>query len=391
MTMRLAVLGICALLCAGIAAFFISAHGSEAATIGKDVHDFKELSKRFESLADEKGGEYAFYILGIAQLPPNTDLHLLGHVVGDKLYEQSGVDGIAICTQDFRNACSHSIVIGALNDFGSAALPMIRDACKSAPGGPGAYTMCFHGLGHGVLAYYGYSMPETIEYCKQTGTPEYMQREYIECVGGSIMEIIGGGGHDPDVWARQRAKYLSPDDATGLCLGTLMPDDVREICLVYITPYLFEAAGLNLGNPNPAGFPKAFSYCDAIPKDDTALKRACYGGFGKEFVPMAGSRDIRKVDAFNDNQFSRAISWCRMSGNDEGTAYCISEAVGSVFWGGENNPEASFRFCGLVQSGNERDACYERLAGDIQSYVMGPKRSQLCSRVPEKQRILCSL
>jgi hypothetical protein len=117
----------------------------EADSIGKNVSSFQKLSDRFTSLAQAKGGVYAFDVLKIASLPPNTDLHLLGHVVGDILYKQKGVAGMLDCTQDFRNACSHAIVIGTLNEFGpSKGLSLIHDACAKAPGGSGAYTMCYH-------------------------------------------------------------------------------------------------------------------------------------------------------------------------------------------------------------------------------------------------------
>lgn len=361
---------------------------SEAYSIGKNVRDFNELSTRFENLSQDKGAPYAFEVLRIAELPPNTDLHLLGHVVGDQLYEQQGVSGIALCTQDFRNACSHSIVIGALGEFGSEALPLIRDACTQAPGGSGAYTMCFHGLGHGVFAYHRYSLPETVAFCTTTGTEEYKYREYVECVGGAVMELIGGGGHDPEAWFEARVEYLSAGDPTRLCLSDLIPADAREICFTYLTPYLFETAGMNLGNPHPRYFSKAFSYCEAIPVSEERLREACFGGFGKEFIPMAGDKDIRNVDAFTDAQFNKAISWCGEGPHAEARAACISEAVGSVFWGGENNPEASFRFCALVPE-DESPVCYARLSGDIRSYTDGDVRAQLCSRIPVAQRNLC--
>ena len=118
---------------------------SEVSQIGQNVRSFKELSDRFVELASKKGAVYAYEILKQANLPQGTDFHLLGHVVGDELYKQKGVGAIADCTQDFRNACSHTIVIGALNEFGGEkALSLIRDACIKAPGGSGAYTMCYH-------------------------------------------------------------------------------------------------------------------------------------------------------------------------------------------------------------------------------------------------------
>lgn len=365
---------------------------SEATTIGVGVRDFKELSDRFAKLAQDKGAEYAFQILGRAELPPQTDLHLLGHIVGDELYKQEGVDGIAICTQDFRNACSHSIVIGTLNEYGGEpALEMIRDACKKAPGGGGAYTMCYHGLGHGVFAFYGYDLEPTIDFCKKTGTEAYHDREYIECAGGAVMELMGGGGHDREKWLASREKYLREDDPLSPCLDGVVPDDIRELCLIYLTPQLWELADIDLGRPNPALFSDAFAMCDAIPTSRQNLRDACFGGFGKEFVPLAGARDIRGINSFTDEEFGRAIEWCTYAKAPDGIDSCVSEGVASVFWGGENDPEASFRFCALAEKAGYADACYKRLASDVSSYTAGQRRAQLCERIPSAQRGMCGL
>ena len=112
-----------------------------------------------------------------ASVPSGTDMHLLGHVVGDILYAQEGLKGIKTCTHDFRNACSHTIVVGLFSEQGEVALPKIAETCYQAPGGSGAYTMCFHGLGHGVLAYTGYDLTKAAQLCQKTGTTGYNYRE----------------------------------------------------------------------------------------------------------------------------------------------------------------------------------------------------------------------
>ena len=357
---------------------------SEARTIGMNVASFEDLSDRFRTLAQGKGGAYAFSVLGMAPLPPQTDLHLLGHVVGDELYTQEGIDGIRLCTPDFRNACSHSIVIGALAEFGDDGLPKIRDACRDAPGGSGAYTMCFHGLGHGVLAGYGYEIAPTIDFCERTGTDAYGDQEYIECFGGAVMELVGGGGHDRALWEAAREQYLTSPLA--LCTSSEIPDELREVCLVYITPEIWSSVGIELARPQEDLFADAFLYCDTLPADAHALRRACYGGFGKEFVPLAGARDIRDINAFTDEEFTRAIRWCGFAGNEDGVAWCVSEALDSIFWGGENDPDAAFRFCGLVNEtlgAAPTDTCYEQLASNIGFYITDiPLRSALCERIP---------
>src|SRR3989344_9334659 len=352
----------------------------EATAIGGGVENFAQLSDRFQSLAREKDALYAYEILRRAILPPNTDLHLLGHVVGDELYKQKGVSGIADCTQEFRNACSHTIVIGALNEFGSEkALALIRDACEKAPGRSGAYTMCHHGLGHGVFAFYDYDLAKTVAFCKKTGTAAYQDREYIECVGGAVMELMGGGGHDREKWLAAREQYLPADKPLAPCMSGVIPDEAKEICLTYIPPRLWELSGIDLGTPDAMLFPAAFDFCDVIPREQTSLREACFGGFGKDFVAIAGHRDIRHVDRFTDEEYVRAIEWCALARSPEGREACVAEAVASVFWGGENDPEASFRFCALVSDKLSRSACYERLSAAIGSYIHDEgTRNALC-------------
>jgi len=380
-----------AVLCVATVTGTYSAAGAlypEAQTIAARVSSFDELSERFVALAQKKGGAYAYEVLGRAPLPQGTDLHLLGHAVGEELYEQEGIEGIALCTQDFRNACSHTIVIGALGEYGESALPLIRESCKKAPGGAGAYTMCYHGLGHGVFAYYGYDLVQTAAFCKKTGTPEYHDQEYVECLGGAIMELMGGGGHDPALWQSARERYLS-EDPLSPCMSSEVPEALKSICLMYLTPRLFELAGADLANPDPALFPKAFSYCDALPALRGDLRNACYGSFGKEFLPLAGGRDIRKVDQFSDEVYKKVIGWCALAPAGDAAHACLKEALNSLFWGGENDPQASFRFCALAPGEVERAACYSALGLNIRQYTSGAERERLCGALPQLAREAC--
>jgi len=364
---------------------------AEASTIGQGVATFKELTDRFATLANEKGAVYAFEVLRQATLPPDTDLHLLGHTVGDILYTQKGVAGIADCTQDFRNACSHAVVIGALNEFGpsDSTLKQIDDACKQAPGGSGAYTMCYHGLGHGVFAYFGYDLQKTDAFCKRMGTAKYGYQQYTQCVGGAIMELMGGGGHDHDAWLAAREKYLTGDPLAP-CDTTLITQSAKGFCYIYLTPQLFQAAGAELARPDPATFPKAFSFCDVIPKSQKSNRDSCFGGFGKEFIPLAGDRDIRRVALFSDQAYATAASWCDLSGPQDGKESCIAQEVESVFWGGENDPAASFRFCSLVPGGLQ-SACYRRIAFDIKRYLPEAAQTQWCNKLAPTYQDGCAL
>lgn len=376
---------------AASAAFFLwnaaSADYAEAQTIASGAKDFKELSDRFQSLAEDKGGAYAYEVLKRAPIPPNTDLHLLGHIVGDELYEQQGFEGMSICTPDFRNACSHTIVVGALVEFGEGILPKIRDACRKAPGGSGAYTMCFHGFGHGVFAYYEYDIPKTVAYCKQAGTKEYNNREYIECVGGMVMELTGGGGHDPDGLARAQEQYLTASLAP--CMSDLIPEEAKSICLTYLTPRIWKSVGIDLGRPDPEKFGEAFKACDAIPTTKQQLRDACMGGFGKEFTVLAAARDVRDMRLMSDAQLSTVWDWCMKAPRSDGQNACRVQAFSSLYWGGENDPELSVRFCSLAPEA-QRTPCFAQLFSESKFYLRdAAAKANICSIVPEDQKAAC--
>ena len=351
--------------------------------------DFPAYASYFQKLAKEKGAVYAFEVLKRAQIAPNTDLHLLGHVVGDELYRQKGIDGIRDCTNDFRNACSHSIVVGTLLSHGEGALSDIATACRQAPGGKGAYTMCFHGLGHGILAYFEYELLPTIKFCQKVGTREYNNREYIECVGGAIMETISGGGHDQAAWARVTPKYFKVSDPLYPCDAEFMPTIVKPNCYTYLTPHLFQSAGADMGHPTPQDFENAFRFCDAISKGEENRSR-CFGGFGKEFVVLAQNRDIRKIEDMTNEQLRIVGDWCVLANDEKGTLDCDIDAVQSLYWGGENNPDAALRFCGVLQDGARQEGCFSELTGAVLFYVDNKDyRTKLCDKYPDKYKNDC--
>lgn len=360
----------------------------EIALIESKDWSFETLKIYFQDLSDQKGADYAFEVLKLAPLPPNIDLHLLGHVVGDKLYQQKGIGGISLCTQDLRNACSHSIVVGYFLEKGEAGLRDIAQTCRNAPGGVGAYTMCFHGLGHGILAYKDYNLEEAVKICNKTGTDKYRNREAIECIGGAIMEIIGGGGHNRELWKKQNKNYLSSTDPLFPCNSEFMPENARNQCLNYLTPHLFILAEADLGYPESEDIEAAFQYC--LRADKKEQQNACFGGFGKEFVVLAQNRDVRKIDQMQSGQLLQVYEWCELANNEEGIKYCLEQAINSLFWGGENNPQVSIDFCGVIPNSTHQTDCYSNLFANIKTYIKNSSKQRgICQKLPESALTKC--
>ena len=349
--------------------------------------DFTHVRAFFVDLAKADGGVYAFEILKRANLPPNTDLHLLGHAVGDELYKQEGLDGMQYCTHDFRNACSHSIVVGALLAEGLSVFDKVNAECKKAPGGPGAYTMCFHGFGHGVLAYTDYELPEAVKLCGKVGTQAYGNEEQAQCIGGIVMEM-NQGVHDPVVWAQKKDKYLTHDNPLRICKSDYMPENAKVLCYSYITPYIFDAAGAVNGNPTPDIYKKSFAYCDTVEND--AQRQSCYGGLGKEFIVLSQDRDIRRMEDTPDDKLKLSASWCMLAERVEAQTACLGSILDSLYWGGENDPAVSIRYCSLLATGEPKNACFAHLFQITTYYQKDLEvRKTICNGVPGEYKEKC--
>jgi len=354
--------------------------------------NFDELKNMFQDLAQQKTARYAFQVLKRVSVGQNIDMHLLGHVVGDELYKQEGGNGMTVCDNDFRNACSHAIVVGLFADEGEAALSKIVEACRKAPGGKGAYTMCFHGLGHGILSSVGYKPEAAARLCEKAGTTERSSSETTECIGGMVMEIVGGGFHDRQLWEKERSRALVKNAPLALCRQAYIPTASRFMCYEYITPYLFEAVGADTGSPTEENFAKAFRFCDSVPKSEAANRDACFGGFGKEFVGLVQSRDIRQSSANSipDVSLKQIYQWCLLAKITDGQAACVVHAVNSLYWGGENERKTPVRFCAQNEEDYLRGTCYTNLTTAVSYYISDSSyRTEYCSEIPEEFRGDC--
>lgn len=364
---------------------------NEIAFLRGKTYSLKEYSNYFTTLAKEKGAVYAYNVLTVAPIAPNIDLHLLGHFASDMIYREKGIEGMAYCTEDFRNACSHSIVIGAFIEQGDATLASVAGICKKAPGGNNAYGMCFHGFGHGVLAAKDYDLEKAITACRNIKTEPNSHLEYSECAGGAVMEIIGGGFfHNKMVWEIASKKYTRKDDPLYPCSGSIVPDDIKQICYVYLTPRLFEFAGKKGIDNNEASFQKAFTYCNKIPITQPGNRQACYGGFGKEFAVFAKHNDIRKSYRMTNDELQKIYDWCLLADNEEGKKHCIVYGMQSLYWGGDYYKEAPIEFCELIPKQKHKDLCFQEFIALVNATKKDTQyKTDVCNQIPSSYEKTC--
>ncbi len=361
---------------------------SELAYLRSANSSQKDVEHFFEVVAKEKGGVYAYDLLRQAPFL-NVDTHEVGHVIGDVLYKQKGIQGIHYCTHEFRNACSHSIVIHFFIEHGEAGVSQAIAACQNIPGF-GNYLQCFHALGHGMLASQGYDLPKTAAFCTTVGTPEFDYKETKECIGGTIMELIGGGAHDPDLWKKKRAQYVTVTDPLRPCSDDFIPAIAKKRCYVYLTPHLFWSAGLRAFDP-AINFSTAFSFCSKLSTTDLASRSGCYGGFGKEFLSFIQQGDVRKSGHESDADLAQLHTWCGQAGTIEGTTSCVINTLESLYWDGKNSHLTAINFCELSAHPVTRSACFLNIIALTFTYVTD--RAQLervCADIPDDFKKECN-
>lgn len=357
----------------------------------------KEYVQHFESIASEKGSLYAFELLRNTQMPHGVNIHSVGHGIGRIHYEQQGISGIRDCTEEFRSACAHQIVIGALVDFGLPSLSEVVSACELAKGGPGAKAMCFHGIGHGLLAYLQYDYQKAVEICSTLSPVAHPSASLSyaarftdpsgECVSGALMELTQG---EHDVRLRQSVeKYYLPKDNTFFpCTADFVPDVLRHVCLLSITEHLFSRLDVPDGTKPEDVISEAMEYCALL--SGAGERASCYGGFGKQFVFYSTSEYAGNMGAVPNSEYLLIHTRCQIPQDPDGRRSCRRVALDSLFWAGHNDLRSAVSFCSLSKEA-EVSECYSDLKAlgkyflDVEDYV------RLCSLFPPQFRKSCEV
>ncbi len=384
-------LGLLLFVASGYWLFFTSGHifTSQSATADSSLaqHNkyfatnpsFGELVIYFQDLSHEIGADKAFDVLIYGDLPSDVDTHLVGHAVGDILYEQKGLLGMSDCDSNLGYACTHSIVIQALLQQGPSVFDEINEICESMEVA-GSYPLCFHGFGHGVLAYADYELPDAIEFCGKVGTEKYQSYEEVECLGGAIMEMKEGF-HNPDLWEERGTKYLSDENPLLMCQSDYMPEEYKRMCYIYITPFIFDTVS-GVGWPDPNKFAEAMSYCDVL--DDPKHRDGCFGGFGKEYITLVHGRDVRLIEETTPKQHQTINEWCALASDMAGVRSCVRNAMYSTYKAGAIDHNVTVSLCNEAVNDEVRNDCLKSFIYNASSHHPNNEyANQFCLDMPE--------
>lgn len=311
----------------------------------------QDLAKVMAKLiADSGGGEI-------------VDCHQEAHLVGRRAYELFGASvfrqGNSLCHSGFY----HGAMEGFLAQKGTANLSQnIKNLCQQFSTSFGNFE-CLHGVGHGVLAFTNYDIPESIKICQKL----WNIHSQSSCYGGMFMEnivVAEGNGARPS----HETKWVSSDPHFP-CNGIDQDFEVQSQCYYMQTSRMLNLFGHDYG--------KIIDQCLVAPNK---MIGPCFQSLGRDIAgqSLRSGEKIYKV--------------CQMV---PGLYFdlCLSGGLNVVidFWG-ESLWDQAVNLCKLVEATESKKYCYTVYSSRLKG-LYGSDRGKIeahCQLSEENFREICS-
>lgn len=264
----------------------------------------------------------------------HQEAHNIGRI-GYKIYKERA---FGECNASCHSGCYHGAMEIFLNEQGTEKLAENIDRiCKSFSTSFGVFE-CLHGVGHGVLAYVDYDLPEALKECQKLGG--VFSRD--SCYGGVFMENILTGqglgasesGHD--------TTWVNKTDLHYPCNAIDQDASVQHQCYLMQTSWMLTFSNYD--------FDKVAAECAKAP---ASLIPVCFKSFGRD---AAGHtlRNPEKIVEICDKVPKESQGY-----HEE----CATGAVNVIvdFWGADLKNQAN-ELCRMLGEPGKR-ACYQTLAG----------------------------
>ncbi len=307
-----------------------------------------------KKLVDESNGGTTF------------DCHQEAHTIGRIGYTIHKEKTFGECDASCHSGCYHGAMESFLNEKGTANLSKNIDAvCSLFETSFGKFE-CLHGVGHGLLAYVDYDLPEAVKECKSLG----VWFNTVSCYGGMFMEnVLTGQGLGASEKVDHETEWVNQTDPHFPCNALDKNDyDLEYQCYQMQTSWM-----LTLYNFD---FTKVRNACLKAPDN---MIPVCFKSFGRD----AAGNTLRNPEGIMKN--------CALVPKTKDYYnQCLIGAVNVIvdFWGPALQGQAA-ELCRMpAESGKE--VCYNTVADRIQGLVKEKERKvELCNTFEDKYKNSC--
>ncbi len=248
--------------------------------------------------------------------------HDTAHRAGRLAYEIYGAESFKLCDSECHSGCYHGATEAYFYEHGTANLSQnLNLLCNSELNGFFTH-QCIHGIGHGLMAWTSYDLPEALKSC------DMLKERQDSCWTGVFMENIVGGLTDKK--SEKFTKYLS-DDPLYPC--TSVEERYKSSCYFLQTSRMMQLF--------TADFAKVAKACL---KAEEPYQASCFQSMGRD----VGGSHRRDPEG--------AIIACS-NAPDKYRLDCLGGAVQDSLWDPSSQDNA-LKFCRLLKDKGEKNYCY---------------------------------
>lgn len=290
------------------------------------------------------------------------DCHQQAHLIGRVSYELYGPSVFKMGNSMCHSGYYHGSMEALLKEEGTSDLASkVDNICKAFSTNFGQFE-CYHGIGHGILAYEDYDLPLALKTCKD------LQDEFsrTSCFGGVFMEnVMTSQGKGATLAHTTPWASNDPHFPCNYFFGDFK---VQNQC------YQMQTSRMLIMFEND--FNRVLEECLRAPDN---MKKACFRSFGRD----AAGQVLRDPN--------RIIELCQKV--PQGFGYTEECVIGSLnviidFWG-ENLTNQASEYCSKLQT-EFKPICYQTLADRLPGLFSDySKQEEVCKTIEPQYQYLC--
>lgn len=293
-------------------------------------------------------------LLRLGEVETGIDCHGSAHHLGRMAFAEYGPAAAAGLARACQSGMRHGVMEQLFVERGIANLA--DDVDVLCPGASDAFGLhqCFHGVGHGVMAWTAYELEDALGICDRLGD-ESSRRS---CHSGVFMENVMSGLSGT---VGQKSSYVDAEDPHYPC--NALPERYVNDCYWYQTTQMLIVFNQDLG-----------LVADACLEAPASSRRSCFGSYGRD---VGG--------AHRRNPYL-AVQYCGLPESLMHRGDCIDGAARTLFWD-ETQQNAGVALCAEVEEPIVGEACWQSIVNQAHAVVadLGP----FCSRLPDRWRERC--
>lgn len=299
-----------------------------------------------------------------------VDCHQYVHQVGHLNYELIGEEAFSISNSECMSGYTHGVTEAFFKEHGAENLAeSINLICQNQVNDFYAH-QCFHGIGHGLMAYNDYDLPAALKGCDDL--PDMFDSKE-SCYSGVFMEnVVGALSINDAKKHKEDSHYHSSEwlsnDPLFPCNSSEIDKKYKFACYNYQTSRMIEIFGIK--------YNKVAASCAKI---EGIYQESCFLSMGRD-VGTTFSSDSEKIE--------KNCSYAKVA---ESALDCIEGAAQNSFWH-ESTQDVAVDLCNNIKTIDYKTRCYSTISNRAKDIIESRDNlSQFCNQFEPKYKSFCEV